>query len=174
MGSVKGKVFSVFQSFLGCISVASSDIYALGANFTQQLWAFNNLLTNIWWLSRKVRCRWSQLFLASLTLFLILLAWKIVMEDIPDRAFWRKVLHWPIICGRELTWVRENQAITLRKLFKPYASTPQFHTDPLISKHQFHFWTTPFQPRKSLSSTPKTSQFDTQTPSVKHNPSVPH
>ena len=37
---------------------------------------------------------------------------------------------------------------------------------PLSSTHQFHFWTTPFQPQKSLSSTPKTPQFHTKNPSV--------
>ena len=34
-------------------------------------------------------------------------------------------------------------------------STPQFHTDPLSSTHRFHPRTTPFQNRKSFSSTPK-------------------
>ena len=53
-----------------------------------------------------------------------------------------------------------------KQTFTAEMSTPQFHTDPLSSTHQFHFWTTPFQPQKSLSSTPKTPQF--------HPPSVPH
>ena len=61
-------------------------------------------------------------------------------------------------------------------------STPQFHTDPLSSTHQLHTRTTPFQPEKSLSSTPKTRQFNTKTPSVQlqktpqfhPSPEVPH
>ena len=41
-------------------------------------------------------------------------------------------------------------------------STPQFHTDPLSSTHRFHTRTTPFQLPKSLSSTPKSPQFNTE------------
>ena len=40
-------------------------------------------------------------------------------------------------------------------------STPQFHTDPFSSTHQFHTRTTPFQPPKSLSSTLKIPKFNT-------------
>ena len=83
-------------------------------------------------------------------------------------------------------------------------STPQFHTDPLSSKHRFLTSTTPFQHPKSLSSTSKSSthpsvpqqkplsstplsstsespQFNTKTPSFPHqkllsstHPSIPH
>ena len=59
-------------------------------------------------------------------------------------------------------------------------STPQFHTDPLCSTHQFHTRTIPFEPPKSLSSTAKPPQFHTKNPSVTppqfhtENPSVPH
>ena len=54
-------------------------------------------------------------------------------------------------------------------------STPQFHTDPLGSTHRFHTRTIPFQRSKSLSSTPKTSQFNTKIPQFHtKNPSVPH
>ena len=39
---------------------------------------------------------------------------------------------------------------------------------PLSSTHRFHTRTTPFQHPKSLSSTPKTPQFNTKTASVQH------
>ena len=55
-----------------------------------------------------------------------------------------------------------------------YRSTPQFHTDSLISTHGFHTRTTAFQYPKSLSSTPKTRQFITQIPQFHtEKPSVP-
>ena len=41
-------------------------------------------------------------------------------------------------------------------------STPQFHTDPLSSTHQFKTRATPFQQPKSVSSTPKKRQFNTK------------
>ena len=51
---------------------------------------------------------------------------------------------------------------TVRFLKFSKSSTPLFYTDPLSSKHQVHFWTTLFQPQKSLSSTPKPPQFHTK------------
>ena len=58
-------------------------------------------------------------------------------------------------------------------------STPQFHTDPLSSIHQFNTRTTPFQNQNP--SVPHTRQFHTKNPSVQHtphfhteNPLVPH
>ena len=43
-------------------------------------------------------------------------------------------------------------------------STPQFHKDPISSTHQFNTRTTPFQHRKSLSSTPKSLDSTPKTP----------
>ena len=62
-------------------------------------------------------------------------------------------------------------------------SIPQFHKDPLSSTYRFQTTTTSFQHVKSLSSTPKTPQFNTKIslsskPKTSQfnteNPSVPH
>ena len=57
--------------------------------------------------------------------------------------------------------------------FNGNQSLLHFSRVPLSSTHQFHTRATPFQPPKSLSSTPKTLQFHTENPSVPP-PSVPH
>ena len=103
-----------------------------------------------------------------------------------------------LTCGRKFGLQTQNWQSGRSSLLNPYLFSRQVHfrkysitsigkfaftkktnfifsVKPLSSTHRFHARTTPFQHPKSLSSTPKTPQFNIKIPQFHiKNPSVPH